>query len=622
MKKIAFILLLLARVASASTTESGQPVVTVSPQGTGAGATGEVRLKELTANGQNYVGWKAPDSLAASRIYTLPGADGTAGQVLSTNGSGVLSWSSSGGAGTVTNIATGTGLQGGPITTTGTIDLRLNAAGALTKTAGAGNELAVAVDGSTVEISSNALRLKSGGITASHIGDSQVTLAKIDNTIKGAAAGVYSLRTLGTLSTDACAGNDSRLSDTRTPTDGSVTTAKIADANVTAAKMTNSGVFTGDATSTFPAITIGTNAITTSKIAADAVTLAKLESRARPARNFIINGGMDHFQRTTPGTIANVTDGNYGPDRWVCLWDPTGAANSMRIERVDAASEGAQYACKVTPATTATRKYCGLLQKVEARDAIPLRSRSVTFQARIKMSAGAAANFRMAILEWTGTADTGITSDIVGDWSSSTFTEGNFFATSASYQIPTGGVSADISVSTSYTTASLTLDLGSTLNNLYVFVWCNESQDDPFEVTKLGLYDGNSTRDWLPRPAGEELALCQRRYRKSYDPDIAPGTATENGAVEFASAQAGSGTNYLRVCARYGGTMANSPTVTLYAPSTGVSAKIDHLTTSDTLTETTPYIGVVGSGVTGFYVKHSAASLYGIAFHFTADAEL
>lgn len=45
-----------------------------------------------------------------------------------------------------------------------------------------------------------------------------------------AAAGTGSLRTLSTTATSACAGNDSRLSDTRTPTDASVTAAKVADA--------------------------------------------------------------------------------------------------------------------------------------------------------------------------------------------------------------------------------------------------------------------------------------------------------------------------------------------------------------------------------------------------------
>jgi hypothetical protein len=39
-----------------------------------------------------YVGLKAPSTVTSSRTYLLPGNDGTSGQLLRTNGSGVLSW--------------------------------------------------------------------------------------------------------------------------------------------------------------------------------------------------------------------------------------------------------------------------------------------------------------------------------------------------------------------------------------------------------------------------------------------------------------------------------------------------------------------------------------------------
>ena len=51
-----------------------------------------LELREGTNNGTNYVRIQAPASLAANVTYTLPTADGTSGQVLSTNGSGTLSW--------------------------------------------------------------------------------------------------------------------------------------------------------------------------------------------------------------------------------------------------------------------------------------------------------------------------------------------------------------------------------------------------------------------------------------------------------------------------------------------------------------------------------------------------
>ena len=52
----------------------------------------DARFREATANGTNYVGFQAPASIAADVLWTLPAVDGTAGQVISTDGSGALSW--------------------------------------------------------------------------------------------------------------------------------------------------------------------------------------------------------------------------------------------------------------------------------------------------------------------------------------------------------------------------------------------------------------------------------------------------------------------------------------------------------------------------------------------------
>ena len=54
-----------------------------------------LRFNELTANGSNYIGLKAPASLSADLTFTLPSTDGTSGQFLKTDGAGNLSFSSS-----------------------------------------------------------------------------------------------------------------------------------------------------------------------------------------------------------------------------------------------------------------------------------------------------------------------------------------------------------------------------------------------------------------------------------------------------------------------------------------------------------------------------------------------
>ena len=54
-------------------------------------ATAELRLADTDSS--HYVGFKAPGTVSANKIWTLPAADGAAGQVLTTDGSGVFSFS-------------------------------------------------------------------------------------------------------------------------------------------------------------------------------------------------------------------------------------------------------------------------------------------------------------------------------------------------------------------------------------------------------------------------------------------------------------------------------------------------------------------------------------------------
>lgn len=77
-------------------------VGTTSP-GSKLDVKGTLRLSGSTSG---YVGI-APAAAAGSTTYTLPSADGTSGQMLSTNGSGTLSWATAGG---VTSAVAGNGI--------------------------------------------------------------------------------------------------------------------------------------------------------------------------------------------------------------------------------------------------------------------------------------------------------------------------------------------------------------------------------------------------------------------------------------------------------------------------------------------------------------------------------
>ncbi|HAI74055.1 TPA: hypothetical protein DCL22_01550, partial [Candidatus Moranbacteria bacterium] len=87
------------RITAAGFTTNIQNGFQFNPYDTGAGDTGEIRFLELAANGTSYIGFKSPDAITSSYIWTLPGAEGTPNNVLITDGSGNLSWSTVSGVG-------------------------------------------------------------------------------------------------------------------------------------------------------------------------------------------------------------------------------------------------------------------------------------------------------------------------------------------------------------------------------------------------------------------------------------------------------------------------------------------------------------------------------------------
>jgi hypothetical protein len=139
-------------VGAFTVSSSAQNAFQVKPYGAAAGNTSEIRFNELAANGANYVGFKAPDTLAGNVIWKLPTADGTSGQILSTDGSGQLQWANAGAgeANDGANVgATGVGIYDGKTGTT--INMRKVDAGS--------NKISVALNGQKVDVDVNEANL-------------------------------------------------------------------------------------------------------------------------------------------------------------------------------------------------------------------------------------------------------------------------------------------------------------------------------------------------------------------------------------------------------------------------------------------------------------------------------
>ena len=93
----------------------------------GGAMTGDITLNAQSdlrfadSDSSHYIAIQAPSTVAANVTLTLPAADGTNGQVLSTNGSGALSWATASAGATVVdggNFANGSSI----VSTSGTID--------------------------------------------------------------------------------------------------------------------------------------------------------------------------------------------------------------------------------------------------------------------------------------------------------------------------------------------------------------------------------------------------------------------------------------------------------------------------------------------------------------------
>jgi len=132
---------------------------------------------------------------------------------------------------------------------------------------------------------------------------------------------------------------------------------------------------------------------------------------------------------------------------------------------------------------------------------------------------------------------------------------------------------------------------------------------DYFQITGVQLEVGSFATPFEHRSYGEELALCQRYYQKSYSDDVVPGTVTYSGRQSMTA----SGTTLSTTVSLVTSMRAN-PTTVMYSPNTGntgidiSSANAQGATVAD---QSTKYFRVAKGGTPG-----------SLSFHYTADAEL
>ena len=246
--------------------------------GNGATAGATLQLREDSDNGVNYVGFKAPDSVASSIAWVLPDGDGSTGQFLSTDGSGNLTFTSAtstiAGA-TDTNIST-------------------PSSGQIIVHDGTDSFDNVSVSGDATLASNGALTIANNAVTTVKILDGNVTTAKIADdavTLDKIADAVFVTEGEGIASND---------NDTTLPTSAAVK--DYVDSQVTAQDLdgaADSGTFAVDLDSQSLTVAGTANEIETSA-SGQTVTIG-LPSNVTIGNNLTVTGTL-----TVSGTTTTV----------------------------------------------------------------------------------------------------------------------------------------------------------------------------------------------------------------------------------------------------------------------------------------------------------------------------
>jgi hypothetical protein len=129
-------------------------------------------LRFADSDSSNWVAFQGPATVSSNVTWTLPAADGTTGQVLSTNGTGTLSWATGGGGGTAIEVGntkaevTDTGSNGTfTVTTEGTSRLTVGSTGNVSI---ANGNLVFSTSGTGIDFSANA---NAAGMTSELLDD-------------------------------------------------------------------------------------------------------------------------------------------------------------------------------------------------------------------------------------------------------------------------------------------------------------------------------------------------------------------------------------------------------------------------------------------------------------------
>jgi hypothetical protein len=312
-------------------------------------------------------------------------------------------------------------------------------------------------------------------------------------------------------------------------------------------------------------------------------------------RNRIINGNMYVAQRATSATVTagttvpTISTGYPCVDRWFVY--STGA--NVTAAQVAGATNNKNL-LQVTGAASVTA--VGIGQRIEQLNSYDLAGQTCTLSVNI-------ANSLLTTVTWTASYAT-TTADTFGTIGTPTKTQiatGTFTVTSALTQY-----TANISVPAAATTG------------IEILFTVGAQTSGTWQIGNAQLEVGTVATPFERRLYGQELALCQRYFERSYEQGTATGATTTNGAAQL---PIGASASYFQGIIPYVEKRAQ-PTLTIYDCAGNVTRVTGISAGGAAQTDNNNVISSTSAGQRGGWIRIVSLAGGTAVYHWIASAEL
>jgi hypothetical protein len=201
-------------------------------------------------------------------------------------------------------------------------------------------------------------------------------------------------------------------------------------------------------------------------------------------KNFLVNGGMDFWQRGT-----STSGSSYGADRWYCI--PAAGTGTFAQSNATPVVSGSQYFMRFTASANGTAPY--LEQPIEQAQVIPLRGQAMILSGYIRGSFTGNVAFNVLYSNSTD-ARASVSTSVTTSYSTTAITS-SWVRFTATFTVPTDAVGLKIQVGAS----------GIPVNNTQTMDWSNFQLEQGSLATPFARAGGTIQG---------ELAACQRYYYK------------------------------------------------------------------------------------------------------------